>query len=122
MISRRPSPGHAGFIEIRAELTGSEVASACGLTVRSSSPVLALCRKLVAAGYDPATRLEAYRGKVLCLKVRSIGEAALLEIGDTGFTRRGADRWKAPPVSPVLTLDANCVRQAPAAYQESPGT
>jgi hypothetical protein len=51
--------------------------------------VLELCRRLLAAGYDPATLLLAYRGDMLCLIVRSIGEAAGLEInGDgTGFRR-----------------------------------
>jgi hypothetical protein len=51
------------------------------------------------AGHDPTTGLEAYRGDVLCLKVRSIGEAAQFEINayGTGFRRRRqADA--APPV------------------------
>jgi hypothetical protein len=75
---------------IRAELTGSDGCSALGLTINSSSPVLALCRALIEAGHDPATPLEAYRGDVLCLRVRSIGEAAALEINGegTGFRRR----------------------------------
>jgi hypothetical protein len=74
---------------IRAELTGNQC-SALGVTARAAAPVLALCRKLVAAGHDPALPLEAYRGDVLSLRVRSIGEAAGLEInGDgTGFRRR----------------------------------
>lgn len=74
---------------IRAELLGSSGCRAEGLSVRGSSPVLALCRQLVAAGYDPASRLEAYRGDVLCLMVRSIGEAAGLEVSGagTGFIR-----------------------------------
>jgi len=56
----------------------------------SGSPVLVLCRKLVEAGHDPAAPLEACRGDVLCLRVRSIGEAAQLEIGGNGvgFIRR----------------------------------
>jgi hypothetical protein len=37
-----------------------------------------MCRKLVAEGYDPRRALEAYRGDMLCLKVRSIGEASKL--------------------------------------------
>jgi hypothetical protein len=35
-----------------------------------------LCRKLVAAGHDPATVMHVYRGQTLALKVRAIGEAA----------------------------------------------
>jgi hypothetical protein len=44
--------------------------------------VLALCRLLCAAGYDPALALEAYRGAVLCLRVRHIGIAAALTVDD----------------------------------------
>ena len=43
---------------IRAELAGSDSCSALGITISSSSPVLALCRKLVQAGFDPSTPLE----------------------------------------------------------------
>jgi hypothetical protein len=39
---------------------------------------LALCRKLIAAGYDPTLPLHAYRGDTLALKVCSIGEGAHL--------------------------------------------
>jgi hypothetical protein len=69
---------------IRAELTGDESCRANSVTARGGSPVIALCRKLVAAGYDPTTRLETYRGDALCLSVRSIGEAARLEINGRG--------------------------------------
>jgi hypothetical protein len=85
---------------VRAELRGDAEASACGLTVRNSSPVLALCRKLIEAGHDPAERLEAYRGDVLCLTVRSIGEAAGLEVSGVGFIRH-PERRIAPPVRPA---------------------
>jgi hypothetical protein len=46
---------------VRAEIINSGQVSAEGITVRSTSPLLALCRKLAAAGYDPTTPLEAYR-------------------------------------------------------------
>jgi hypothetical protein len=84
---------------IRAEIVGCDVASAFGITVRATAPVLALCRRLVEAGYDPETPLEAWRGDMLCLRVRSICEGAALEVnGDgTGFRRRrGPDA--APPM------------------------
>ena len=67
---------------ICAELTGSDTCTVCGITVRSSIPILALCRRLIKAGCDPATRLEAYRGGVLCLHVRSIGEGAQLRLAE----------------------------------------
>jgi hypothetical protein len=84
---------------VRAELSGSDRCTALGVTARAYAPVIALCRKLVAAGHDSATPLDAYRGEVLCLQVRSIGEAAGLEINadGTGFRRRRATDT-APPI------------------------
>jgi hypothetical protein len=79
-------------IVVRSELTGDDTCSALGFTAKSSSPVLALCRQLVEAGHDPSIPLEAWRGDVLCLRVRSIGEAAGLEVNarGTGFSRAAA--------------------------------
>jgi hypothetical protein len=61
---------------IRAELIGSDCCCALGITERSTTPVLTLCRRLVEAGHDPATPLEGWRGSTLCLRIRRIGEAA----------------------------------------------
>jgi hypothetical protein len=69
---------------IRAELIGNDTATGAGISITAYTPVLELCRRLVAAGHDPATPLQAYRGPILCLKVRSIGEAAGLRIAPTG--------------------------------------
>jgi hypothetical protein len=76
---------------IRAELIGSDTCTACGHTAHGAAPVLALCRLLVDAGINPAQPLDAYRGDTLCLHVRSIGEAAKLEIDGKGCGfKRGA--------------------------------
>jgi hypothetical protein len=86
---------------IVAQLSDSDTCTALGLTAQSSSPILQLCRQLVAAGHDPALPLHAYRGDTLALIVRSIGEGARLEINayGTGFRpRREADA--APPIAP----------------------
>src|SRR5512139_391865 len=74
---------------IRADLVGDETIITGTMTVRSYSPVLALCRGLQAAGHNPTLRLECWRGTVLALTVRSIGEAALSDINGrgTGFRR-----------------------------------
>jgi hypothetical protein len=69
---------------LRAELAGSDQCAAAGITARGAAPVLRLCRLLIAAGHDPRRRLEVYRGAVLALRVRSIGEAAALEINSKG--------------------------------------
>ena len=70
---------------IRAKVTGDNYV--CEGNRIGSLP--ALCRKLVEAGHDPASRLEVWRGDMLCLKVRSIGEAAGLRITphSVGFVR-----------------------------------
>ena len=81
--SCRPTQAHDARA-IGAELTGDDVAVACGITVKASAPVLALCRALIAAGHSPGIPLEAYRGDVLCLRVRSIGEGARMEINGKG--------------------------------------
>ena len=89
------------ILPIRAELSGSDHASACGVVVHSGSPIIALCRRLIAASYDPRTPLEAYRGNTLCLHVRSIGEAAGLEIAahGLGFRKRGRANEDGAPYS-----------------------
>ena len=74
-----------------ADLSNDDVCEALGITIHSPSPLLDLCRALVEAGCDPATPLEAYRGDVLCLRVRSIGEAAKLKVGSDGKTKPS---WK----------------------------
>ena len=79
---------------IRAELRGSDEATALGITARWPSPVLALCRKLIEGGCDPERPMDVYRGDTVCLHVRSIGEAAGLEVGPrgTGFVARPEGR------------------------------
>jgi hypothetical protein len=83
---------------LRAELIGSDGCTAEGFSAVGAAPVLMLCRKLVEAGFDPRTPLEAWRQGTLALRVRSIGEAAHLEINSkgTGFVRRSAVRTASP--------------------------
>jgi hypothetical protein len=56
--------------------------------------LLALCRALVTAGHDPNRPLHAYRGGVLCLCVRSIGEGARLTVEDDRHGRPRLRRWR----------------------------
>src|SRR4051812_11933379 len=84
-VCQRPfKPTSANTQTIVVQIIGHDTASGEGLTVRARSPVLALCRKLVAAGYDPATPLQAYRGPTLCLGVRTIGEGAKMTVRESG--------------------------------------
>ena len=71
---------------IRAEIVGADQCHAEGFGVRSAAPVLAVCRKLIAAGLDPGRSLHAFRGNVLCLVVRRIGEAARFVVDERRMT------------------------------------
>ena len=79
---------------IRAELTGCNVCTALGTVAIACAPVLALCRKLVAAGHDPAMPLEVWRANQLALRIRSIGEAAGLTVEDDRHGRPRFRRWR----------------------------
>jgi hypothetical protein len=73
---------------ITAELSSDSYCTALGFTVRSPSPVLALCRRLIESStYAPETPMNVYRGKTLCLRVLGIGEAAQLEMSTTATGR-----------------------------------
>jgi hypothetical protein len=84
----------AGVQHLRAELGSDDSASALGITVRSPSPVLSMCRALVEAGHDPATPLRAYRGDVVALKIRTIGEGAKLTVEDDSRGKPIFRRWR----------------------------
>ena len=92
---------------LRAELVGSARCTIAGFIATSAAPVLALCRTLLAAGFDPSQPLEGYRGATLALRVRSIGEAAALELNSegTGFRRRRQPD-AAPPIAPIVSEGA----------------
>lgn len=75
-----------------------------GCTVRAVSPVLALARLLITAGRDPAAPLEAWRGEIRCLKIRSIATAAGLTVKERPFgpVFESWAPFPAPPVSPRI--------------------
>ena len=90
-------------LPIRAELTGSATATALGISARSNSPILTLCRLLIRAGHNPSARLEAHRGSTLCLRVCSIGEGARLTVKEPNGGRAHFAKWTAFPSSPVAS-------------------
>lgn len=73
---------------IKATMTKHNRASALGVDVVANAPVLALCRKLIEQSHDPAERLEAYRGDVLCLTISSLAEGAKWIVDETQGTGR----------------------------------
>jgi hypothetical protein len=92
---------------IRAEIIGSDTCIAEGITVRASTPVLGMCRKLIEAGYPTTSPLHAYRGDVLCLKIRSIGEGAKLTVAEDNRGIRLVP-WKPFPHAAVAPrIDGN---------------
>ena len=95
---------------IRAELIGATTCTAAGITAQAATPVLALCRQLLAAGLDPDTALAVYRGATLALKVRSIGQAAGLTIRDDN---RGAPRLVAYRPGPAERGRVACGKAPP---------
>jgi len=113
---------------IQAEIIGNSTCIAAGITVHAEAPVLALCRELVAAGYDPATRLDAWRGAVLALRVASIGFAAKLRTSThgAGFEPLSA-RTGGPPVRRRSTgvgqqgLSGGAPQESPGAARSAPG-
>jgi len=101
---------------ISVTLTGSDTAAALGITVRSSSPLLCLCRALLDAGADLDQPLHAFRGDVLALTIRTLADGARLEVNQhgTGFTpRRG--RRAAPSIATTAaarTEGPSCAERA----------
>ena len=69
---------------LRAELRGSTWCSIGDVVATGNTPVLALCRQLLAAGVDPDQALEVFRNGTLALRVRSIGDAARLTVKTGG--------------------------------------
>lgn len=74
--------GQLPQVPIRATLVGSDCCEAEGISARGYATVLDLCRELVAAGFNAASPLEAWRGETLCIRVRSIGGGARLTVAD----------------------------------------
>jgi hypothetical protein len=98
---------------IRAELRGDNVCIAERITATGSSPVLALCRTLIEAGYDPQLPLDCYRGSILALRIRTIGKAAALEINGkgTGLIKCRAAVGTAPHTRFLAQVGVGCQKR-----------
>jgi hypothetical protein len=99
-------PANCDVTPIVCQIIGSDRCEHDGLVVKHNAPVLALCRKLIEAGYDPAAPLHAYRRDTLCLKIRTIAEGAKLTVeeGPNGprliHFRQARTCVSAPPMRP----------------------
>src|SRR5262245_1631756 len=67
---------------ILAQFLESDRCSAEGLEVRANAPALAMCRKLLEAGYDPDRPLHCFRGETLAMKVSSIAYGARYSVSE----------------------------------------
>jgi hypothetical protein len=78
--------------------------SAEGITLTHRTPVLQLCRALIAAGLpdQPMTVLDAATGRPT-MQVRSIAQAALLSVDEAHGCRFG--RWKPHPGKAIFGED-----------------
>jgi hypothetical protein len=65
---------------IACQIIGFDRCACDGLIAKHNAAVLAMCRKLIEAGYDPERPVEAYRGDTLCLKIRTIAEGGRLTV------------------------------------------
>jgi hypothetical protein len=64
---------------IIATVEGAGLCHAAGFTVKDHAPILATCRLLVQAGFDPGRPLLAFRGPELAMRVKTIGYGAKFE-------------------------------------------
>lgn len=92
-VTSRPPPKTWQAVTVRSVLS-EKTCIAENMVGRGSSPVFALCRILLAQGFDPTCALEAWRGDVLCLRVSSIGEAANLTVEETRHGNPRLRRWR----------------------------
>jgi hypothetical protein len=103
---------------IACQIIGSDRCEVGGLVVKHNAPVLAICRALIEAGYDPEQPLEAYRGDTLCLRVSSIGHGAQYTVeenrsGGPPVLRRYKafpGRAVAPPMRPTDSPSTHLAR------------
>lgn len=98
---------HSAQWVIRAALVGADQCRAEGFTVLGAAPVLAMCRLLVASGFNPARPLHAYRNEILALSVRTIGVGAVLSVktAGNGAPMFALDRRRLGATGPLV--DAN---------------
>jgi hypothetical protein len=81
---------------IVAHLSASRRCTTADIRATGVTPVLALCRELLAAGLDPDAAVEVYRSGIVALRIRSIAEGAKLTVEDDRLGRPKFRRWRGP--------------------------
>jgi hypothetical protein len=95
------------------QLSGSDTCSAEGIAVKAKAPIFALCRRLVAAGFNPAASLFAYRGDTMCVRARSIGEAAMFTVTERDRDGLKIERWRPFPAHAVALKKSKKITKRP---------
>jgi hypothetical protein len=86
---------------IAAELIGSHCCEPLGFVGKGNSPVLSLCRSLLAAGLNPDQALDVYRAGTLALRVKSLRAGARLRVKEPEHGRVHFCEWMPFPSSQV---------------------
>jgi hypothetical protein len=81
-------------LQFRCDLVGNDGAIAGDIMARGP---LDICRRLLAAGADPAAELLCYRNGQIALRIRSIGDGAKLIVRETATDGPRFVTWKAFP-------------------------
>jgi hypothetical protein len=81
---------------------GPDRCTAEGLEVKANAPGLAMCRRLLEAGFENSRPLHCYRGEELAMKISSIGWGAkyAIEEGPNGPKLR---KWKPVPTGVIAS-------------------
>jgi hypothetical protein len=86
------------------------------------------CRKLLAAGFDWQRPLHVYRGDVLCITVKSIGEGARWHLAENDKTGFSTTLWTPSPFARSATdpkilagIEAASAARFPLQHGDRPG-
>lgn len=110
-MKRTKVPSDPVTAPVVCQIINSDCCDFDGLVVKHNAPVLAMCRKLIDAGYDPHRPLEAYRGEVLCIRISSIGYGAQFTVKDsqcgTPVLRRYSEAPTGVPTASLMRPNAS---------------
>jgi hypothetical protein len=78
---------------IAAELIGSHCCESLGSVGKGNSPLLSLCRSLLAAGFNPDQALDVYRAGTPALRVKSLRAGARQRVKEPDHGRAHFCKW-----------------------------
>src|SRR6516162_5318194 len=93
-MSKAKAPADPVTAPVVCRIINSNCCEIDDLVVKHNAPILAMCRKLIEAGYDQDRPLEAYRGDTLCLRISSVGYGAKWTVEDNRVGTPTHARWR----------------------------